>query len=145
MGVTPGHSYPMGIGGALGDRNLVMETVMVKLLPVSSSFVVPTRDGNPTEFEVHAELYSKLKSLGVDVRGEITFTDKKTNEHYRFDLVIYKNGIAIELLEIKAHATNHKTNLESTRQATKYRRFGIPVTFIYGYDDANEYVESLVL
>ena len=115
---------------------------MVKLEPVSTSFTVPLRNGSPTEFEVHAYLYSELKLRGYDIRGEITFTDKATNEHYRFDLVLYKKH-AVEIIEVKAHATKHKDCLENTRQAKKYRRFGIPVVFIYGIDDADLYLSEL--
>ena len=113
---------------------------MIRLNSISSEFIVPSRDKNPTEFEVHAQLFSRLKSLGVDVRGEITYTDIHTNERYRFDLVIYKNGKAIELIEVKSHPVKHKTTLENTRQAKKYRRFGIDVCFVYGLNDVDEYI-----
>lgn len=113
---------------------------MKTLQPTSSQFKVPSRDENPTEFEVQAWLFNTLKELGFDVRGEIQWRDKKTRQLFRFDLVIYERGVASDILEIKANPISHKNGVENTRQARRYRSFGIPVTFIYGYHDARAFV-----
>ena len=117
---------------------------MTRLEPVSSCLRVPTRDSNPTEFEVHAAIYSALKAIGFDVRGEIQYKDMKTRRLYRFDLVIYKHWVASEIIEVKAFPVRHRNGLENTRQARRYRQFGIPVTFVYGEIDAKEFIEQKI-
>lgn len=116
--------------------------MMVKLEPKATYFKVPVRDQNPTEFEVQAELYSALKARGVDVRGEVPYRSIKPRLSFRFDLVIYKDGEASEIVEVKSAPIKHKNGLEKTRQANRYRWFGIPVVFIYGKEDAVSYLSS---
>ena|SRR3990167_843488 len=113
---------------------------MKRLQATSSEYKVPKQRDRPNEFEVQAYLYSALKVLGHDIRGEVNWADKKTFEHCRFDLVIYEGGVAKEILEIKWGQVNHKNGVENTRQGHRYRKFGIPVTFIYGMEDANNFL-----
>ena len=114
---------------------------MVRLEPTAEYFRVPTRDETPTEFEVQAYLYSALRAAGVNVRGEIAHRCPKTRRQFRFDLVIYQNAEAVEIIEVKPAPVKHRKGLEKMRQATRYRWFGLPVTFIYGMEDAERYLE----
>jgi len=115
---------------------------MKRLSPTGCTFKVPVRDSTPTEFEVQAYLYSALKAAGLDVRGEITFRNPKTRENYRFDIVIYEYSAPKEIVEVKAMPVRHKNGVENTRQANRYRNFGIPVVFVYGLEDADSYIQD---
>lgn len=116
---------------------------MITLNPTAEYFTVPKRDSEPTEFEVQAYLYSTLKQLGINVRGEVSHRCPRTRRSFRFDLVIYQNEEASEIIEVKSAPIKHKRGLEKTRQATRYRWFGLPVTFIYGMEDADRYLAPL--
>lgn len=61
----------------------------------------------------------------------------------RFDLVIYENGEATRIIEVKSARIKHKTDVTQTRQGHNYAQFGIPVTFVYGMDDANQFIRDL--
>lgn len=113
---------------------------MKTLQPTSFEFLVPVRSEKPTEFEVQAVLYNSLKMMGLDVRGEISLKDRETRRLYRFDIVIYRDGLAEEIVEVKADEVAHRNGLENTRQARRYRQFGIPVTFVYGMGDVRAFV-----
>ena len=116
---------------------------MQTLEPIGKQYAVPQiPDAHESEFEVQANLYSALKTKGVDVRGEVAWFDPGTRTHCRFDLVIYENKAPVHILEVKARQVKHKTCLEDTRQGRRYRLFGIPVTFIYGSADASLFVNS---
>lgn len=54
-----------------------------------------------SEFEIHSSIFNKLKALGYDVRGEVTFINKNGGRNARFDLVIFKNKNAILIIEVK--------------------------------------------
>lgn len=119
---------------------------MVILEPTNNKYKIAKPDEDYlSEFEVQAFLYSELKRLGIDVRGEVNFKgekkyyeqNKKSRQtRCRFDLVIFHNCEAIKIIEVKNAPIKHKTSLENTRQGIRYRHFGIPVIFIYGMNDA---------
>lgn len=114
---------------------------MQTLQPTSKAHDVPNRsDERIGEFEVQATLFNKLRALGVKVRGEVKWRNKDTRETCRFDLVIYENGRAVEIVEVKSAPVQHKAGVEATRQCKRYRTFGIPVTFVYGMEDAERFV-----
>lgn len=115
---------------------------MRTLLPTSAEYRVPKQLERPSEFEVQAWLYNRLLAAGLDVRGEVRWLDKKTRTSCRFDLVIYKNGEAAEIIEMKWGEVKHKRGVENTRQGIRYRKFGVPVTFIYGQKDATDFYEK---
>lgn len=117
-----------------------MANNMKTLPPLSDSLPIPSRDVNPTEFEVQAFIFSELKKSSVDVRGEVSYKDYRTRKFYRFDLVIYKDNMPVEIVEVKANLVKHRNGVENTRQAKKYRQFGVKVTFVYGMSDAAKFI-----
>jgi hypothetical protein len=96
-----------------------------------------------SEFEVQAWLLTSLRAIGLNARGEVkaAFAGEKRSV-CRFDIVIFEDGIAREVIEVKADQVAHKKGLEATRQAKRYTTFGVPVTFIYGMADAAEFVNQ---
>jgi hypothetical protein len=117
---------------------------MIIIDPANKRFDVVNRDESHTEFEVQAFLYSAIKQIGLNVRGELVHFDKKTRQKCRFDLVIFdENNKAKVIIEVKSAPIKHKTRLEDTRQYQKYTSFGCRVVFVYGMDDAVNYVDSL--
>jgi hypothetical protein len=94
-----------------------------------------------TEFEVQAYLWNELRRLGINVRGEVkTKFDKRC--YVRFDLAIFENGQLKEIIEIKRSKMNHKTSWVQTRQGRRYSSYGVPVSIVYGLDDADVYLKN---
>jgi hypothetical protein len=79
-----------------------------------------------------------LRDDGHDVRGEVnTYANFGSKRHRcRFDLVLYENGMASLILEVKAKMVKHKTVYENTRQCRRYRCFGVPIKLVYGMEGA---------
>lgn len=94
---------------------------------------------SPTEFEVQAYVWNELRKRGVNARGEVKarFARRST---VRFDIAIFKEGKLSQIVEIKKSKMNHKTTWEDTRQGNRYNQFGVPVTILYGMDQAEEFV-----
>lgn len=96
----------------------------------------------PTEFEVQAYLWNKLKEKGINARGEIkTKYEKKFT--VRFDIAIFNDGKLAHIIEIKKSKIKHKTTWENTRQGYRYKQFGVPVTILYGMEDAINFLKNL--
>ena len=121
---------------------------MKTLDPISNEFTIPVPNG-ATEFEVHAELFVRLRDLGFDVRGEVNWKSKKKEAGRkmtcRFDLVVYDDGKPAHIIEIKSAPIDHRDGLENTRQGRRYRMFGVPVTFVYGMEEARAVIDLLKL
>lgn len=121
---------------------------MLKRLEAVSSEYRIQKPKTPSEFEIQAELFWKLKAAGLDVHGEVVWEHRtkqgtiKRCEKCRFDIVIFKDGAASEVLEVKDGKVRHKSGVEQTRQGKRYTRYGVPVTFIYGPEGAAQYLES---
>lgn len=115
---------------------------LITLEPVAATYNVayPTRDMN--EFELHAWLYGKLKNIGLDVRGEVRWFDPVERIQCRFDLVIFENKRPHQIIEVKPPAAKRGKSVEDTRQGRRYRLFGVPVTFVYGAEDAKALLGS---
>jgi len=101
-----------------------------------------------SEFEVQAWLYMALREAGIDVRGEVKtmFAPKSRGakaQFCRFDLVVFTDGKATRVIEVKAADVRHKTGVDNTRQATRYRTYGVPVTFAYGMDGAEHVLREI--
>jgi hypothetical protein len=94
-----------------------------------------------TEFEVQAYVWNRLKSLGVNARGEVK-TKYKKRSYVRFDIAIFDGGSLSHIIEIKRSAIKHKTSWEDTRQGQRYNEFGVPVTILYGMEDAIRYLDE---
>lgn len=98
-----------------------------------------------SEFEVHATLFMELKACGYDVRGEVKargcFGLRAAKTGCRFDLVIFKDQVAVLILEVKGNDVKHKAGVEGTRQGQRYPCFGIPVWMVYGMPGAQEAIK----
>lgn len=99
-----------------------------------------------SEFEIHSDLYNKLKSLWFDVRWEVIDTsikeiskNKKWFRKSRFDLVIFKNKIATHIIEVK----NSKKHTMNTRQNIKYSMYNLPILYCMWLDDIDWIIEQL--
>lgn len=109
-----------------------------------------------SEFEVQAQLFADLKAAGFTVRGEVTVEAKvhqfgeqrrkKTDKaKCRFDLLIFNGSEAVHIVETKAHPVRYpRVARGQTRQAKRYACFGLPVTFVYGADEAKQFVQELI-
>ena len=94
-----------------------------------------------TEFEVQAVVWLGLRRLGVNARGEVK-TRYDGRRCVRFDVAIFEGGVLIHIIEIKKSKINHKTSWQDTRQGKRYNDFGVPVTIIYGMDEAKEFIKN---
>lgn len=105
----------------------------------------------PTEFEVQAYLYWKLRELGLRVRGEVSAPvdripislrkdGKKRKTKVRFDLVVLNDRDELtRIVEVKAARVSHGLGgWQGTRQGARYQSFGVPVDIVYGIEGANE-------
>lgn len=93
---------------------------------------------NPTEFEVQAFVYSELRRIGWNVRGEVpTFAHKA-----RFDLVVYDNmDEPIRIIEVKCERRSAKRGTRSGDQIGDYYDFyGVPVDLVCGMSEARKYI-----
>jgi hypothetical protein len=106
-----------------------------ELAPVSSQYTVPpSLERHESEFEAQAMLYVHLRNRNVDVRGEVIFRAPKPARWVaRFDLVVYSEGRALCIIEVKRSG---KTGaIAKTRQGTRYTNFGVPVLVCCGTED----------
>lgn len=99
-----------------------------------------------SEFEVHAYVWSELRKLGINARGEVKvpFKDEGNRRAMcRFDIGIFDDGFLVGIIEIKAHQVRHKTEggWEATRQGSRYMSFGVPVEIVYGQPEAELFIE----
>lgn len=114
---------------------------MRTLTPLSDRFRILALDHAVTEFEIQAWLYAELLLLGFTVRGEACWRDRETRLQCRFDLVILDGQMPVEIIEVKDTVGRGQDRVEQTRQGQRYRHFGVPVTFVYGMDDAAEFLK----
>lgn len=105
-----------------------------------SSLIVaePTR---PTEFEVQAYLWSELRGLGYNARGEVhaIFAGRAK---VRFDIAVFKAGRLVGVIEVKDATKNLRSAWVNTRQGRRYTQFGVPVRTVYGMKQATELIEQ---
>jgi len=117
---------------------------MITLEPVFDTFAIPY-PAVVSEFEVHAHLLVGLKKLGLDARANVVAPAKFTNTRKNvctFDIVIFSGRKPEEIIEVKNGKVRHKNGVEATRQGHRYRFFGVPVTFVYGMEEANQLIEQ---
>lgn len=114
----------------------------IELLPSGQALPLPY----PTyqsEFEVQAWLFSTLRAAGLDVRGEVR-VEIKRRERVRFDLVLFDKNKAPKLVvEVKRQGRRITPAVADTRQGRRYIRFGVPVRFICGPKQAEEFAAEL--
>jgi hypothetical protein len=98
----------------------------------------------PTEFEVQATLWSELRRLGYNARGEVgtAFADR---ERCRFDIAVFDRGELVGVIECKSAPIRHKSasGWNGTRQGWRYGQFGVPVMVIYGMGMVKQLVADL--
>jgi hypothetical protein len=85
-----------------------------------------------SEFEIQAHIYTKLKELGVDIRGEVL----STNNACRCDLVIFEDQKPVLVLEVK------KMGKISDTQRAKYEKLGVRFLVVVGMSGANYFIKS---
>jgi hypothetical protein len=95
----------------------------------------------PTEFEVQAFVWGELRKRGVNARGEVKARFAK-RQYVRFDIAIFEGGKLTQIIEIKKSKVNHKKTWEDTRQGHRYNQFGVPVTIVYGMEEAIEFIKN---
>ncbi len=87
----------------------------------------------PTEFEIQAYLYTELRRLGYDARGEVTTKDGDC----RFDIVVFANKRKpARIIEVKSCRKKYRS-----RQLDQYRAYGIKVISICGMEQAQALIE----
>jgi hypothetical protein len=94
-----------------------------------------------SEFEMHANLFFRLKQEGYDVRGEVTA--KNNGRKSSFDLVIFNLAGAAVIIEVKNSPCEALINGKKTRQAVKYTEYGIPLLFYTTITPLDEVVASV--
>jgi hypothetical protein len=100
---------------------------------------VVTEPKRETEFEVQAMLYTELRSLGFNVRGEVPAVwNVKPLRKCRFDLAEFVDGKMVGIIEVKSAPITHRTaqGWNGTRQGYRYSRWGVPVAVVYGMKQA---------
>lgn len=109
---------------------------------MQESFPIIHEPCKPTEFELQALLYFKLKQFGLNVRGEVRAKYKGRGS--QFDLVVFANGHAAVIIEVKD--SPHKEVLEGkqTRQSMKYAEYGIPVIYFTTIVSAEEVIKEVL-
>lgn len=99
-----------------------------------------------SEFEVQAWLFASLKDVGINVRGEVIVHTGLNISGYkvaRFDLVVFKEGKAAMIIEVKDKMPRKGVNQDS-RQFKKYSSFGLPLYYVHGKKIARNFFDSLV-
>ncbi len=94
-----------------------------------------------TEFEIQALLWSELRKLGVNVRGEVKciFSGRAV---VRFDLAVFEDGRLVGLIECKREGKQTDSEWSETRQGRRYAQFGVPVLLVRGHGDALKVIEA---
>lgn len=93
-----------------------------------------------TEFEIQCTIVTGLRNHGIDARGEVRGSDG-----CRFDIVIFKDKYPVEIVEIKTSqrkSTRFKDGFlnEDKAQLKRYEQYGIPITMIYGLEQAKKFI-----
>ena len=102
-----------------------------------------------TEFEIQAYLYTQLRLLGYNIRGEVNVRYKsswKNRAKCRFDLADFSGGVLRGIIEVKSRPIKHKTEdgWLGTRQGSRYNDYFVPVRLILGMDDAINFVNTVI-
>ena len=124
----------LGCGGSLDRKGLwLTQTPNLSGKQSSADIIYPSR---PTEVEIQALVYVKLVGMGLDARCEVA---AQGGSCY-FDVVVFnKKRCAVRIIEIKAA----KTIGNARKQRRKYGRYGLPVDYIVGLEDAKKYLRKV--
>lgn len=90
-----------------------------------SNYAILRKPHKQSEFELQAELYFRLKMLGLDVRGEVPSTYQKQRSF--FDLVVFRGDFGAVIIEVKNGDAVDFLHGKHTRQRVKYSKYGLPL------------------
>lgn len=76
---------------------------------------------------MQAELYFRLRKLGLDVRGEVPSTHE--NARSFFDLVVFHGHHGAVIIEVKNSPADALRNGKKTRQNLKYKAYDLPLVY----------------
>jgi len=103
-----------------------------------------------SEFDIQADLFCRLKSIGLCVRGEVRGTingkptGKKCGNKVRLDLVVFSDGVPKLVIETKMKRSNAwKLQYESSDQFAMYSRLELPVVMVCGEREAELLMSSI--
>ena len=88
-----------------------------------------------SEFEVQAYLWTELRQLGINVRGEVK-CQFSGRAQVRFDLAVFDGGRLVGVIECKREGKQMGSDWRSTRQGARYAQFGVPVRLVKGMEEA---------
>lgn len=99
-----------------------------------------------SEFEIQAYLFSELKAMGLDVRGEV-----RAGRESRFDLVVFEERVPKIIVEVKTrklpkNPTTFRAKERTRRreeQLSRYDKYGLPVHLIEGMRQAGEFIQRM--
>ena len=106
---------------------------MIVYQPASSIAIVHNPD-HESEFEIQAELYSRLRIDGFEVRGNVPQTFQLGNKDtidVIFDLIVTSGKKTLAIIEIKTKDSVPCIKFDETTQGMKYRAFGVPVILFW--------------
>jgi hypothetical protein len=102
----------------------------------------------PSEFEIQAFLYTELRELGYDARGEVRATTGRS----KLDIVIFTDGKPTSIIEVKKRKINGNSRkrrdaqqlLAREIQRDKYCGYNLPIQDICGMDAAVAFIETML-
>lgn len=93
--------------------------------------------GRPSEFEVQAFLYTELRRLGFDARGEVTTRDGE----FRFDIVVFvgsgQSRKPARIIEVKDRSKSYRS-----AQIENYKAYGVTVISVCGMEQAKALIKK---
>ena len=107
---------------------------------------LPIEPDKFTEFEVQATIWTALRQMGFNARGEIKtrFVCERKRSCCRFDILVYKqDGDVLCIIEIKSDKRKDLSNWSETRQGKRYAEFGVPVYLIHGMSHSLKFLANL--
>jgi len=99
-----------------------------------------------SEFEIQAELYHRLRNLGVDVRGSVPSKCEDFGKFKRviFDLVVFKGSTATHIIECKSRENTRTAPHQNSRQLRRYSKFGVPLIWCFHFDQIEETIKKVM-
>lgn len=105
-------------------------------------------DNELTEFELQAELYTLLKGLGFNVKGEVSANAYIWGSFYlraRLDIVVFnKHNIATHIIEVKTEQAIYNDKHKIQEQIDRYKNlFHLPVILCYNVNQFTDIINTL--
>jgi len=94
-----------------------------------------------TEFEVQAFIWTGLRGLGIDARGEVkcAFAGRA---QVRFDIAVFVDGTLAGIVECKHQDKQAGSDWTKTRQGQRYAQFDVPVRLVKGEAEARALLDD---